>query len=385
MNGRLSTPAAGTISTAYAVELQNLSSPPGPFPLRLPPAQRQPTSGGHLRRLSRGLVACRPRPLGRPPRFEPVDRVSNTTSRRHQGTRGLPTALESRSDRRAKPLTIVQAFRDHLTYLERSAPPPELLPERLAACCFEVLPIAAAAISILTSDGFRFPVGASCPRVAYAERLHFTTGEGPALDARRDATRVVGDERTVSQCWPQFHAALVRDTPYRAVAAFPITSAGMVWATVDLYLTSDEALRRLPIPDAEAIADLIGSLLSVAKGHVDTWADAPVSAARHITLTAVSLLATSAEMTTAESLAALRERAAAAGMTVDALADAVVRQRLPLRDEPPAAAPAPHCAARGLKSHELRPAPTDPPPGRPASKVIHADKLPHNGRPWGGR
>lgn len=211
----------------------------------------------------------------------------------------------------------------------------------------------------------QLPPGGLCRAAALYDR------RGPALDARNNGASIIADERTVSRCWPQFHAVLVRDTPYRAVAAFPISAAGTVWATVDLYLTSDAALRRLPVPDAGSVADVIGSLLWAARGHLDTWFDAPVGAARQVTLAAVSLLAASGDMTMAESLTALRARAAAAGMTVDALADAVVGQRVPVDDVLPVRAPAPQFSAHTPDHTGSRTAYTEPhPPVRPRSSAV---------------
>jgi hypothetical protein len=62
-------------------------------------------------------------------------------------------------------------------------PGPELLPTRLMKAAAAVLPVAAAGISIFISSGHRVPLGASDDTAALAERLQFTSGEGPCLSA----------------------------------------------------------------------------------------------------------------------------------------------------------------------------------------------------------
>src|SRR3954471_8525889 len=60
---------------------------------------------------------------------------------------------------------------------------PELLPTRLTRACLAVLPAAdGAGLSLLDND-FRVPIGATDDVAALAERLQFTIGEGPCLDA----------------------------------------------------------------------------------------------------------------------------------------------------------------------------------------------------------
>lgn len=237
--------------------------------------------------------------------------------------------------------TIEARFLDQLHFSERSAPaPPELLPSRLASVCYEVLPIAAAAISVFTSDGFRFPVGASGPRAAYAERLQFTTGEGPCLDLRSAGSRpILADDRTVHRSWPRFRAALLRHTPFRAVAALPLTTGSRTWATLDLFFCSDDELHRLPVPDAIAVSDVVGELMRSTFGRRSPADGNPVSAARHLTVTAMGLLNTGHGLTAEEALTALRSRAAQLGMTVDALADALVHGRLLFDEVAATAAP----------------------------------------------
>ncbi|WP_111766168.1 hypothetical protein [Nakamurella deserti] len=229
-------------------------------------------------------------------------------------------------------MEIRQSFLAQLSYLEGAVPSPDRLPSLLATSCFEVLPVAAASISVFSTDGFRFPVGASSARAAYAERLQFTTGEGPALDLRADGDGILADETVVSSCWPLFHERLFVETPFRAVAAFPVIAGADVFAAVDLYFTSADDLRRLPLSDALAVVSIIGERLADAMEYRDRWTDNPVSASRSVTATAVRMLAAATKSSTEDALRRLQTRAAAARITVDAFADAVVSGRVSLDD-----------------------------------------------------
>src|ERR1700710_712461 len=79
----------------------------------------------------------------------------------------------------------------------------ELLPVRLARACVAVLPVSGAGLSVI-DDSFRVPLGASDETATTAERLQFTTGEGPCLDAARSGRMVVTRGEEISRRWPRF-------------------------------------------------------------------------------------------------------------------------------------------------------------------------------------
>src|SRR3954453_21240789 len=110
-----------------------------------------------------------------------------------------------------RPVTIVDQFTAAYSGSEIAAP--ELLPVRLARACAEVLPVAAVGISIFGTPDIRIPAGASDDDAATAERLQFTTGQGPCLDAHALARSVLATESFIAQRWPEFHRGLVTSTP----------------------------------------------------------------------------------------------------------------------------------------------------------------------------
>ena len=74
----------------------------------------------------------------------------------------------------------------------------ELLPVLLARACARVLGVAGAGISVFADD-YRVPLGASDNDASSAERLQFTLGEGPCLDAYHHAQPFRGDYATIER------------------------------------------------------------------------------------------------------------------------------------------------------------------------------------------
>jgi len=99
-------------------------------------------------------------------------------------------------------VTVAQRFR--AAWVDTNVPVPagvELLPVRLARACVQVLPVDGASISVLTED-FRYPLGASDDTANAAERLQFTQGEGPCLDALRTNSPVQANAQDIYRRWP---------------------------------------------------------------------------------------------------------------------------------------------------------------------------------------
>jgi hypothetical protein len=100
----------------------------------------------------------------------------------------------------------------------------------------EVLPSEGAGLS-LTSGGFRVPLGASDDTSGAAERLQFTLGEGPCLQAMRDARELRANQDDIARLWPLLYDELVRQTPYRSIASVPLRITPTVVGAIDVYFT----------------------------------------------------------------------------------------------------------------------------------------------------
>lgn len=113
----------------------------------------------------------------------------------------------------AAPATVTDRFIAHYHgEPEADTAGPDLLPVRLARACVGVLGVDGAGLSVV-SGAFRVPLGASDDVAALAERLQFTQGEGPCLDAAVHGRLVVAAEPELQRRWPMFPQELLTAPP----------------------------------------------------------------------------------------------------------------------------------------------------------------------------
>lgn len=140
---------------------------------------------------------------------------------------------------------------------------PELLPVRLMRACAKVLPVAAAGISIFSRGDHRVPLGASDDTAAFAERLQFTVGEGPCLNAHNRGRPILATEAVISERWPTFYDELVTHTPYRSITSFPVRRGLNGDAAIDLYFTDPQPqVSPRCLADAWCAVDTVGGQLT---------------------------------------------------------------------------------------------------------------------------
>jgi hypothetical protein len=154
---------------------------------------------------------------------------------------------------------------------------PELLPVRLARACVQVLPVAGAGLSLLNHD-FRVPVGASDEVASTAERLQFTQGEGPCLDAARTSRTVIAGEADIKRLWPLFAAGFFAQTPYRGALCIPLRLSPEMVGALDLFVTHPDDLAKISLTDAVTVSDQIIDALMIAQaitGSVGTFTEEP--------------------------------------------------------------------------------------------------------------
>lgn len=214
---------------------------------------------------------------------------------------------------------------------------PELLPVRLAVACVRVLPVAGAGISMFGAAGLRIPVGASDDDAAIAERLQFTAGEGPCLDAHALCRSVQATESLMAQRWPEFYAGLVARTPFRAVTAIPLPHLLKGAGTVDLMFRSSADMAELDMADADAVMAEVERLLrtdSVVEfsvlGPTPAWLSSPAADSRNAVFVALGFLNVALQVSAPDALALLRAHAFAADCTVDVIAGEIIDRRLPV-------------------------------------------------------
>src|SRR4051812_24220931 len=128
-----------------------------------------------------------------------------------------------------------------------------LLPVRLTRACVEVLGVAGAGLS-LHQGAFRVPVGGSDEMATLAERLQFTHGDGPCLDAAAHHRVLIADAAELHNRWPAFTEELFRHTPYRAIISLPLATGQRPFAALDLYLIDAAALRTLALHEVYQVS-----------------------------------------------------------------------------------------------------------------------------------
>jgi len=221
----------------------------------------------------------------------------------------------------------------------------ELLPVRLARACVQVLAVAGAGLSALANPDLRLPIGASDDVAGFVERLQFTYGEGPCLQAYRTGRPQMMAASEVAERWPEMHRDLVAVTPYRAVASLPLFDGATRLGALDLYLEQPDALEPAELADAFTVATCVSEALVSARVYsIDAQRADPASrafahtdpmASRIQVWKAMGLLNVQLEVTAQDALALLRARAYATERLVDDLAHDIVTRRIPVGDLQP--------------------------------------------------
>jgi hypothetical protein len=224
--------------------------------------------------------------------------------------------------------------------LDQLPPPelrgPEMLAVRLARACVAALPVDGAGLSVHDMNGLRTPIGASDRIASQAERLQFTHGEGPCLRAHDDGVAIAFDDAAIARNWPGLHAAMIGETPFRAVLSVPLLPPLGPLVVLDLYVRDPQAL---PDTDREDVADvtiaLTRAMVAAALGAPMQdgrrgWWDGPDALSRARVWQATGMVNLALGLDTADALAVLKAHAFATGRVVDDVAEDMVAGRLSL-------------------------------------------------------
>jgi hypothetical protein len=198
---------------------------------------------------------------------------------------------------------------------DRNTANPTLLPVRLTRACASVLSVSAAGLSLMDGE-FRVPLGASDELATSAERLQFTQGEGPCLEATSTGRIQASDEGELERRWPAFARELFAQTPYRAIICLPLPLEPEVNAALDLYLRDPRAMGSVTVADILTIGRQITDALLVARavtgdatgrGEGDpAWMHGAATEDRLNVWVAMGMLMTRASLTAPDALALLR-------------------------------------------------------------------------------
>ncbi|MCZ2815317.1 GAF domain-containing protein [Modestobacter sp. VKM Ac-2984] len=235
-------------------------------------------------------------------------------------------------------MDLTQDFTAHVTASEADLPGPELLPVRLALACAQVLPVAAAGISVYFSADRRLPLGGSEPVAAVAERLQFTVGEGPCLTAHSLGRPVFADEDELRTRWPVFYDALATHTPFRGIVSLPLHGGLEGIGALDLYVTPPGSVRDLSLADTLTVGTALSTIFAIAMDEEPrsesgpSWLDAPAAGRRSLVWQAIGFVGIGLELHNTDALSLLRAHAYGSDQDLDAVAEAVLEERLSMAD-----------------------------------------------------
>lgn len=207
---------------------------------------------------------------------------------------------------------------------------PELLPVRLARACVQLLPVEAAGLSLM-SDAFRVPLGASNETATVAERLQFTQGEGPCLDAASTGQLSVSGPGDLEQRWPSFARELFTRTPYRSIICLPLALEPDTRVALDLYVEDPVQVESLNLAELSVIGDQIIETLRVARAITGSvrlrqeetepaWMHGPAAEGRLNVWVGIGMLMTRMGLAAPDALDVLRAYAYSHDTDVDSVA-----------------------------------------------------------------
>ncbi|MGY1914474.1 ANTAR domain-containing protein [Blastococcus sp. SYSU DS0973] len=216
---------------------------------------------------------------------------------------------------------------------------PELLPVRLSRACAALLGVDGAGLSLLDGSGRRVPLGASSPEASSAERMQFTTGEGPCMTSRSTGQPVFAVEEDLRRRWPMFAELLLGATPFRAVVALPLQPGPAGDGALDLFFTHSAAVPELDVFEAVAVGELVTSSLGDAAvwstwtpAEGPGWMQGPAPRRRAAVWEAMGKVSVALDVDPAEALALLRTDAYTAGRSVDEVAAELLTGRRLVED-----------------------------------------------------
>lgn len=226
-------------------------------------------------------------------------------------------------------LGVQETFRDLVRMATRDGDPVDvfmLLSER----AIDLLAVAACAVMVSDPGGGLHAVGTSGSSTGLLELLRALDEEGPGRECVATARSVVADARTDAERWPRLAAQLAREG-LTVVHAFPLLSRST--GVGALSLIGDRPLDANAQDIAQAFADLAALALLRSDAEEDALAVARrlhrTVQARATLSQAVGMIAERFDLDPDGALRRIRATAAAHGLTLSDLADAIVRRDLP--------------------------------------------------------
>jgi hypothetical protein len=199
-----------------------------------------------------------------------------------------------------------------------------------------MLEVDGAGISLTDASGRRVPLGASSEESSAAERLQFTTGEGPCTTSQETGQPVFAVEEDLQRRWPVFADLLLGETPFRAVVALPLSPTLAGNGAMNLFFTRPDEVTDLDVFEALAVGELVTSALSDAAVWSEwspeagpDWLHGPTPDRRAAVWEAMGRLGVDLELDAPAALDLMRAYAYGSGRSIDDVAADLLADRLP--------------------------------------------------------
>jgi hypothetical protein len=213
--------------------------------------------------------------------------------------------------------------------------------------CVAGLGVDGAALSLLTATSARHTLHATDPTAELLEELQFSLNEGPCMEAAMTGDPVwVTDLHHSSEVarWPVFAAAVLEQTPVRALFALPMRWGTVNLGVIDLYRDTPRGLGVEQQRDALAAMDTAALMMLTLRTDPDRgsledpadlgggWLD-PVVATRAEVHQATGMVLTQLNISAEEALARMRAHAFTEQRLLIDIARDVVARRLVFTEE----------------------------------------------------
>lgn len=215
----------------------------------------------------------------------------------------------------------------------------DLFPTNLARAGVAIVAADGLGLSVL-DDRCRVPLGANNSDAIAAERLQFTVGEGPCLQAVHDQAEVRFGEPDLARRWPAFYDELVRLTPYRSIASLPLRVTPVLNGAIDLYFIDPKGAYTVDLRAAAVVSDEIVTALRatstptlpstrVPDVQVPAWLYSPAAKGRLRTWIAAGVVISHLGLAPADALARIRGYAYARQQDIADVTDSIISGALP--------------------------------------------------------
>jgi hypothetical protein len=202
------------------------------------------------------------------------------------------------------------------------------------------LPVDAAGLSAF-SRPVRVPLGASSDAAATAERLQFTVGEGPCIQALHDRSEIRVSASDMQRRWPIFYDELILRTPYRSIASLPLQITPALAGAIDLYFHDPFAAFTVDLDAAARAARHVADTLRATSTPavpstqapgvlLPAWMHSPSAGERLRTWIATGVLMSLHDLTGPDALVRIRAYAYAQQQDLATVTDAIIDGTLKL-------------------------------------------------------